>query len=354
MRDSEIKGSCTGLNKRYKNFCLSLVGIVHILLTDQSRLLAAVTAHQPVVQVIAPASKTPTWELAAATAYINQRLNWHAYFPKEIYGTDLFYANNDEARAQALIKALTGEGTWLWAMRGGYGSARLIPYLERLPEAVKAQIKCGPKKTIIGYSDITALQLYLYQQYGWPALQAAMLSEIVNQKVSPHSVAQLTELITQQPSSRTIPHLTSINLKADQPMAPLTGMVVGGNLTLVEISLGTCWQIDARNNFLFLEDIGLSAVDLERRLDHLRQAKVIDEVKAVIFGEFISTESAKLLTQVKQRFAQQVAVPVFSVAGIGHSYIKTPLPLYTQASLQASEQQVGYFSLTVASPHQGE
>lgn len=313
--------------------------------------LAAPRTEQAIVHVIAPASKTATAELTAITDYLTT-LGLPFYLPSTLYGEDPLYANSDDARAGHLITALTDDSRFIWCLRGGYGSARLIPYLENLPPEVKAKMRDNrTQKIVMGYSDITALQLYLQKKYQWPALHATMLSEIINHKVSPQSVEQLLALITDNLKSIEIPQLTLLSKRTLPQDFTVKATVVGGNLTLVETSLGTCWQLVATDQILFLEDVALPPAGLERSLDHLRQAGVFDKVKAVIFGDFTQSGNPSLTAIVQQRFAQSVAFPVFSLKGIGHGYHNTPLPLNTPATLHAVAGPSGPFSLTVAAPY---
>lgn len=330
-----------------------LATVLALLLHWQTilQVLADPRPKHAIVHVIAPASKTAPAELTAITDYLTT-LGLPFYLPSTLYGEDPLYANSDEARAGHLVTALTDDSTFIWSLRGGYGSTRLIPYLERLPPEVKAKIKDNrTKKIVIGYSDITALQLYLQKKYQWPALHATMLSEIINHKVAPQSVDQLLALITDHPKNIVIPQLTLLSQSALPHDFKLEARVVGGNLTLVETSLGTCWQLAAADQFLFLEDVALPPAALECRLDHLRQTGIFDGVKAVIFGDLTQSGNRPLTVIVQQRFAQSVAFPVFSLQGIGHGYHKTPLPLNTPATLQAVAGPSGPFSLTVAAPY---
>ena len=70
------------------------------------------------------------------------------------------------------------------------------------------------------------------------------------------------------------------------------GRLTGGNLSLVAASLGTPWQIDARDKILFLEDVGEGVYALERMLCQLRYAGILDRAAAVVFGPFTSCRNA--------------------------------------------------------------
>jgi muramoyltetrapeptide carboxypeptidase len=79
----------------------------------------------------------------------------------------------------------------------------------------------------------------------------------------------------------------------------LKSKIVGGNMTLVENSIETAWQINAKGKILFLEDVRVYPYAIQRSLDHLKQAHILDEVHAVIFGDFIRSGDDNLVEVVK-------------------------------------------------------
>ena len=116
----------------------------------------------------------------------------------------------------------------------------------------------------------------------------------------------------------------------------LQATITGGNLTLVQTSLGTDWQIDARNKIIFLEEIGERGYKLDRMLAQLTQAHIFDTAVAIIFGDCLEGKEPKgssLVQPVLERFAQDCPLPVLQIAGIGHGPTNFPLPLGTEAHL---------------------
>lgn len=113
--------------------------------------------------------------------------------------------------------------------------------------------------------------------------------------------------------------------------------------TLVENSIGTVWQINAKGKILFLEDIRVYPYAMERSLDHLKQAHILDEVQAVIFGNFTNSGNDDLVEIVKERFTKSVNFPVFTIQGIGHGYTNDPLPLNTLATISIQDEKEGLF-----------
>ncbi|MGL9718388.1 MAG: LD-carboxypeptidase [Wolbachia sp.] len=301
-------------------------------------------AHQ--VDIIAPSSTGKESDLAAIKEYV-EALGFYPRISKKIYSSDNpFYSNSDEFRANDLINALTDDSKVIWCIRGGTGASRLILYLEKLPNDKKERIAQN-KKILIGYSDITALHIYLQAKYDWQTLHGTMLEMIVNNSVSEGSVKKLTELILSKRDSIRFDNLKIINNGIKLKNGRLESKIVGGNMTLVENSIGTAWQVNAKGKILFLEDIRVYPYAMERSLDHLKQAHILDEVQAVIFGNFTNSGNDDLVEVVKERFAKSVNFPVFTVQGIGHGYTNNPLPLNTRTIIRVQDEKEGLFSMDV-------
>ncbi|OEY86878.1 LD-carboxypeptidase [Wolbachia pipientis] len=296
------------------------------------------------VDIIAPSSKGKKQNLILIKKYI-EKLNLKAHISEKIYSNNnLFYSNSDKFRADDLINALIDDSRIIWCIRGGKGASRLIPYLEKLPDSQKKKIAQN-KKIFIGYSDNTVLHLYLQMKFDWQTIHGTTLEQIVNEKVDQGSVDKLTALILGTQHSIKLNNLKLINnqLKSQS----LKSKIIGGNMTLVENSIGTTWQVDAKSKILFLEDVGVYPYEMERSLDHMKQANILDKVDAVIFGDFTKSDNSALTEIVKKRFAQSVDFPVFTISGIGHGYVNDPLPLNCRTVIKVEKPEEGLFSMEI-------
>ncbi|MDM8335353.1 LD-carboxypeptidase [Wolbachia pipientis] len=300
------------------------------------------------VDIIAPSSKGKESDLTTIKKYI-EALDFNPHISEKIYSNNNpFYSNSDEFRANDLISALTDDSKIIWCIRGGEGASRLIPYLERLPSDKKERIAHNKsKKTLIGYSDITALHIYLQVKYDWQTLHGTTLEMIVNNSVSESSVEKLRELILNKRSSIRFNNLKIINNGIKLKNGRLESKIVGGNMTLVENSIGTAWQVNAKGKILFLEDIRVYPYAMERSLDHLKQAHILDEVQAVIFGNFTNSGNNDLVEVVKERFAKSVNFPAFTIKGVGHGHINDPLPLNSHTIISVQDEKEGLFFMDV-------
>lgn len=281
------------------------------------------------VAIVAPASRS---SLAVLENLQNLLCSWQleCKIPKDIFGDDLLCAHNDAHRYRLLKKALQDEKIKaVICVRGGYGSMRLLPEL--------SLIEAMTPKIFVGMSDITALHLFLQKNWSWPVIHGSLVQE----NFSPESIATMGALLfgeTQKLSYRGLP----LN-EAAQKENILQTTITGGNLTLVQTSIGTSWQVEAEGKTLFLEEINERGYRVDRMLQHLSQAGVFTGVDAVLFGDFIGGEEPNgqtLIPEVLAGFAKNCPFPVVKVAGIGHGFQNAPLLFGTATTIQLGQEPV--------------
>ena len=277
------------------------------------------------VEIIAPASRESDQALAALKTLLT---SWglHCVIDAAIWGKDLLCANTDAYRFSALKRALQDPTIKaIICARGGYGCMRLMPLLQTLSPPDHC-------KWWVGMSDITACNLYFQQHWQWPVLHGALSPERYDER----SLAQVKALLFGEITQITFQG-RALNQAADA-LDLQNSTVIGGNLTLVQASIGTSWQLKGQDKILFLEEVGERGYRVDRMLTHLAQAGIFDGVKALVFGDFLSGEEPNgrsLVQPVLQRFAESLSLPVVQIEGVGHGRRNYPLPLGTRASLQS-------------------
>src|SRR5262245_35195476 len=122
------------------------------------------------VAIVAPASNLKADYLARGVAEL-ERLGFRVKYDPGILDKARYTAGDDDRRAAELIRAFTDpEIKAVWAARGGYGSMRLFELLD------EERLRNHPK-VFIGYSDMTALHLYLYRRFGWVTFHGPMAAK---------------------------------------------------------------------------------------------------------------------------------------------------------------------------------
>jgi len=235
-----------------------------------------------------------------------------------------FLASSDDVRFDCLRDALFDKSdNVVWSLRGGYGSARLIPDLLKLPKPNK-------EKFFIGYSDITALHLFLSQEWGWKTIHGSNIADLLKPEKDQSNFTKLAGILKGTVKQVTIDNLTPLNDIAKSSDL-VNGKLTGGNLTMVQTSIGTNWQIKTRDRILFLEDVNISPYQLDRGLLHLKQAGLLQNIKAIIFGSFDKDSESTML--VLRNFADSLNIPVFKTNRFGHEKINDPIIYNTDSKI---------------------
>lgn len=241
--------------------------------------------------------------------------------PKHCFNNPIsLHSASDEIRFQCLKEAiLDGSTNIIWALRGGYGAAKLIPELRKLP-------KPAIKKILIGYSDITALHLFFTQEWGWTTIHGDMIAELVSNVLGVdkdrNNFVNIAKIITGKVMRPKIKGLIALNQVAKDTKR-ISGRITGGNLTIVETSIGTDWQIKPHDKILFFEDVHIKPFQLDRALLHLKQAHIFDNAKAIILGNF--DQNKEDVFDVLKNFASSMNIPIFKTDRIGHSAVNDPI-----------------------------
>jgi muramoyltetrapeptide carboxypeptidase len=203
--------------------------------------------------------------------------------------------------------------------RGGYGTATLLEQI-RLPRRLSP-------KLLVGYSDITMLQAYLWTKLRWTSLYGPMLAAGWNHGAANRSGYDLASFLDASGGKR---NSWSIALSGEAlSRGEASGLLLGGCITLIENTLSTPWEFDTRGTILFLEDLGVKPYQLDRMLIHLLQAGKFRGVRGIVLGDFPDCEppqaSGVSVRDVCRRILGPLRIPIVFGAPIGH----TPRPMLT-------------------------
>jgi muramoyltetrapeptide carboxypeptidase len=192
---------------------------------------------------------------------------------KNIYKKNYHFAGNDKQRLDDLQWALDHENIKaIWCARGGYGSIRIIDQLSF------DQFKKYPK-WLIGYSDITVLHNKL-NNLGFETIHGMMAVNMEeNQKEINESIESLKNCLFGELKSY------HINNNKYNRIGKSSGILVGGNLTLLVAQLGSSSEIDTKDKILFIEEIGEYKYHIDRMLQSLKRAGFFDNCNGVLIGD---------------------------------------------------------------------
>ncbi len=273
------------------------------------------------ITVVAPASGGSNELLSNLRNIASLKLN----IPNDCFaGKSLFHSTDDKTRLLCLEKALTDQSNnVIWTLRGGYGSAKLIPELQRLNKPIK-------EKFFIGFSDMTALHIFLSQEWGWKPIHGNGIIEILNPTKDRQNFIKIAKIISGKETQAKIKGLSALNLAAKSSKI-VTGNLTGGNLTIVQTSIGTSWQIKTADKILFLEDVSIKPYQLDRALHHLKQAGLLDRINAIIFGT-CGSDNEDIIAALAD-FAATLKIPVFKTNRFGHERVNDPIIYNTNTKI---------------------
>jgi muramoyltetrapeptide carboxypeptidase len=219
-----------------------------------------------------------------------------------------FLAGDDATRLADLHAAFAdADVAAVFCLRGGWGSARL---LDRIDTGL---LRAHPKP-FIGFSDITALHALLVRE-GLVGFHAPMPGSNLVLGGNEDDARALFEVLMQPLPAG---HCFAPALAADAWRVPgrASGLLVGGNLSLVAALLGTPWAWPAEGTILFLEDVSEALYRVDRLLTQLRLAGVLAGARGFVLGSF--TEDADPAAVLHEHLAG-LGKPVLAGWPAGHA-----------------------------------
>jgi muramoyltetrapeptide carboxypeptidase len=228
------------------------------------------------VAVVAPASPFRLEEFEAGLDEL-RRLGFEPVYEPSVFDRDAYVAGAAATRAEAIRIALEDESVGaIMAVRGGYGSVQVLPFLD--PE----EVRLG-RKAIVGYSDLTSLLTYVLGNCGMVAFHGPTVAGRLDRGRAGYDEASfLGALMTAEP----LGPLTSPQVEVLR-QGEAAGPLHGGNLTQLAASLGTPYAFNPPDGcVLFLEDVSERPYRLDRLWTQLRLAGIFDRAAAVVLGDF--------------------------------------------------------------------
>lgn len=242
----------------------------------------------------------------------------------------LYFAGTAEMRLRDLHHAFADdEVRAIFSTRGGYGANYLLDGLD-------LDLIAESAKPLIGYSDLTALQLWLLDQLQLPVFYGPMLSADFSREDGVHLPSLQAAL-----SGKTYSLGAAEGLRTLHP-GRTRGTLYGGCLSILVALLGTTYEPQTEGKLLFLEDVNAKPYQIDRMLWQLREAGKLEGVRGIVFGEMLDCTSpgapAGLLEEVILRSLEDFKGPIAIGLRSGHvSRANVTLTLGVEAELRVSE-----------------
>jgi len=283
------------------------------------------------VAVIAPASPFDRESFEVGLSAIATR--YEVSYDPTLFDRHRYLAGSDERRLAELNSALADPAIKaVFCARGGYGAMRLLPRLASPP---------APLKPLIGFSDITAIHLWLQQQ-GYMSVHAPVITQFGKQ-----SAEVQQRLFTTLESSDPPPPL-----QGDATFVPgiAVGPLLGGNLSVLTRLLGTPYLPSFEGAVLLLEDVAERPYRVDRMWTHLELAGVLRQIRGIVLGEFASCEERNASftsADILRELAAAAGIPCAAGFQIGHGEINQAVPLGVRVELNADTQTLTFLQSAV-------
>lgn len=239
-----------------------------------------------------------------------------------------YLAGPDHIRHAALSRAWSDPACRaVICSRGGYGSMRLLPLLD-LDELIDRP------RLLVGFSDITALHLYLAGVGGLATLHGPVVKSL---STSNDECRQATQILRQAlfATSPSPPPWTGLRTVQSGRAA---GPVFGGNLSLIIPLLSTPYAPDLNGAILIIEEVGEDDYRLDRLLTALRLSEDTD-IAGLVLGDFRDCDGVYVDADEVSDFVCELAAdfdcPVVAGAPVGHGSQNAAFPVGVDAELDA-------------------
>lgn len=227
------------------------------------------------VAIVAPAGVLLNLDKAIDSAE-KLMLSWglHVIKGKHIYERSGHFAGTDAQRTEDFQWALDHPSvSAIWCARGGYGSGRIIDKINF------EKFKNYPK-WIIGYSDITVIHSKIHN-VGFESIHGMMCTNFTDPLQSiEKSISSLKLALFGQLKKY------SIQGSIDNKIGNAKGVLVGGNLSLLEALIGSKSAVNTEQKIIFIEDVGEYKYKIDRMLRSLKQAGLFENCNGLIVGDF--------------------------------------------------------------------
>jgi muramoyltetrapeptide carboxypeptidase len=227
------------------------------------------------IALVSPASPFSREEFDRGLTELRS-LGFDPVYDQSVFARDGYVSGSPELRARAIRAAWADPSiAALIAVRGGYGSAHVLPLLDR------EELVASPK-AFVGYSDITTLLAYLTTGCGIIAFHGPMIERRLAHGEAGYDRASFVgALCRTEPMGELTPPGVETIRRGDA-----SGVLLGGTLTQLLASLGTPYAFDPPPGYvLFLDEVGERPYRLDRMVTQLRLAGLLAEAAAVVIGE---------------------------------------------------------------------
>lgn len=300
-----------------------------------------------VIGIVAPGSPPSTVEKITKGAEYLEHLGYRVKLGNNVEKVHGYLAGTDKERADDINDMFADKKVKaIIAVRGGYGTPRILPLINF------SLIRKNPK-IIVGYSDLTALQLAIFKKTGLLSFSGPMIGVEMWKEIDPFTEEHFWRTVTSKKKLGAIQNPDGRELQT-LVKGKASGILLGGNLSLITAIIGTPYIPSFKNSLLYIEEIEEECYRFDRMMNHLRIAKILGDTNGVIIGELTdvkpsdTSKPALTVDQILNDYLAGLNKPVVTGLVYGHIPKKLTLPVGLRASLDANSQTLTFSEAAVS------
>lgn len=252
---------------------------------------------------------------------------------KHICSEHAQFAGTDEQRAEDFQLMLDNKNIKaIICARGGYGTIRIIDKLD-FSNFIK-----NPK-WIVGYSDITVLHAYINNLLQIKTIHALMPISFPKTGKADKSLNSLNKVLF-----GSLPQYEILKNKMNRS-GSVKGILIGGNLSIIQSISGVKFDYDTKGKILFIEDVNEYLYKIDRILKSLEMNKKLNNIAGLIIGQFTKMKDNKIpfgmnAYEIIYEKVKKYKYPVVFGFNAGHSKPNLSLVLGSQVGLEVNQEYV--------------
>lgn len=291
------------------------------------------------IGLVSPASAPSSYEkIEKAVQYLEGR-GYRVKVGTYVSSVHGYLAGADDQRAADFNEMIRDKAIKaVFAVRGGYGTPRILPLIDY--QSLKRQ-----PKIIVGYSDITALQLAIFRKTSLVTFSGPMAGVEMWNHIDPFTEEHFWKIVT---SNSKVGELKN---PPDEAIKVLKegkgeGRLVGGNFATFASLLGTQFAPNLKDSILVLEDVDEAPHRIDRMLTQLLNARILRSLSGLIFGVFSGcvpsepTNPYLTVEQILAEFTQRVECPVVANLQYGHIPRKLTVPIGLKGKIDTTKGKI--------------
>jgi len=288
------------------------------------------------VSIISPAGIIER-QIAERGAEILRQQGFRVEIGQHAFDAEGVFAGSDLSRAFDMQKALNDKSVKvIFFSRGGYGSFRTHLKLNWSSFLKKP-------KWLVGFSDITVFHAYL-SSHNIASVHGIMTSWFEKEGALTDSFVKMIGLLRgNTPDYVLNPHKLNRNGEA-------SGILTGGNLSIIQSLRGTPLDISPKGKILFIEDIDEHHYHLDRMIQNLKAGGILEKISGLVAGYFTGikdgeTPYGQTTYEIIKEAVAPYRYPVIFGFPSGHELPNYPLLMGGRVSLNVTENKVTFKTL---------